>query len=66
LQDGIVNGSTDGPDGELSPSSLRRSTRASALKAQEKLKIKEGIDGLPVRSGSRAVCVLFYSYMEDI
>lgn len=30
-------------DGEVSPSSLRRSTRASALKAQEKLKIKEGM-----------------------
>uniref|UniRef100_A0A7E4V7U8 P66_CC domain-containing protein n=1 Tax=Panagrellus redivivus TaxID=6233 RepID=A0A7E4V7U8_PANRE len=31
-------------DGEVSPSSLRRSTRASALKAQEKLKVKDGMD----------------------
>ena len=30
--------------GQISPSSRRRSTRASALKAQEKIKLKEGYD----------------------
>lgn len=34
-------------DGEVSPTSLRRSTRASALKAQEKLKFKEGMGLFP-------------------
>lgn len=34
-------------EGEVSPSSLRRSTRVSALKAQEKLKVKEGMGLFP-------------------
>jgi hypothetical protein len=38
-------------DGEVSPSSLRRSTRASALKAQEKIKYKEGAIMFPMPNG---------------
>ncbi|KAE9554908.1 hypothetical protein FO519_001873 [Halicephalobus sp. NKZ332] len=39
-------------DGEVSPSSLRRSTRASALKAQEKLKFKDGMGFFPESNGT--------------
>ncbi|VDK44809.1 unnamed protein product [Anisakis simplex] len=50
LENGVIAGA-----GELSPSALRRSTRACALRAAERIKLKESltpiIDGLASQSG---------------
>lgn len=43
IQDSKENATEDPSDEALSPTSLRRSTRVSALKAQKKLKVKDGV-----------------------
>lgn len=58
LENGVGGG------GELSPSALRRSTRACALKAAERIKLKESltpiIDGLASHSVS-TICMRSFS-----
>ncbi|MFH4979888.1 hypothetical protein AB6A40_006597 [Gnathostoma spinigerum] len=52
--DSAENNAALSPSGDLSPSSLRRSTRACAIKAAEKIKLKESlasVDGISSLSG---------------
>lgn len=51
-------------DGDVSPSSLRRSTRACALKAAERIKLKEA---LPMMDGvaSHSVSLLELFHMNE-